>query len=165
MARSGRPHPATGVAVLTAAAALALGGNVGGLLAGDAGPDGGALVAGVVAAVGVVLVWLVAGTPYAFAVGQVGLVVGLDGGLTATPLTQTLLVAMLVVDLIVGRPLADLLATYVVSGTTVLGLLAIVHYGTGVLRTGGMVLLVTGLVVYSIHRYERLALDLVGEAS
>lgn len=118
---------------------------------------------GVPIAAGLVAVWLLAGAPYAFVVGQVGLVVGLDGGLTATSAAQAALIAMLVVDVVTGRSTDIAVETVGVTGAAVGGLLAVYLSAEGTILTAGLLLVATGLAVYTVHRYERLALDLVGE--
>jgi len=158
---------ATGLAVLLSAAALAIVGEAGALVATEASasPDGGtAQLTGLVAALAVVAVYLVAGTPYAFLAGQVGLVVGLGGGPMATPLAQALLVAALLVDVAVDRNPADRNATVLVGTFAAVVLFAIMASTPGTALTAGVLLGATALVVYTIHRYERLALDLVGDA-
>jgi len=118
---------------------------------------------GVLVAAALVGVWLLAGAPYAFVVGQVGLVVWLDGGLTATSAAQAALIAMLAVDVATGRSTDIAVETVGVTGAAVGGLLAIYLSAEGTILTAGLLLVATGLAVYTVHRYERLALDLVGE--
>lgn len=158
---------ATGLAVLLAAAGLAVVGEAGGILAtaASSSPDSGtAQLTGLFVALAVVAVYLVAGTPYAFLTGQVGLVVGLGGGPTATPAAQALLVAPLLIDVAVDRDPGDHLATFLVATVAAGALGAVMTYTPGTALTGGVLLGATAFAVYSIHRYERLALDLVGDA-
>ena len=118
---------------------------------------------GVPIAAALVGVWRLAEAPYTFAVGQVGLVVGLDGGLTATATAQAALIATLVVDVVAGRPTDVAVETVGVTGAAAGGLLAVYLSAEGTILTAGLLLVATGLAVYTVHRYERLALDLVGE--
>lgn len=154
---------ATGTAVLVAASALATVGLLGDATS-AAGSATGAL-AGVAVGVAVLVVYLATGTPYAFLVGQVGLVVGLGGGPTTTPGVQALLVAPLVLDASLDRDPGDRVATFLVAIVAAVSLFAILAYTAGTLVAGILLLAVTGLAVYTIHRYERLALELVGDAS
>jgi hypothetical protein len=109
-----------------------------------------------------VAVWLLAGTPSAFVVGQVGLVVGLDGGLT-TPLPQAALLVVLLVDAAIGRDPATAAGSLAVSAAATAGLLTLQTAIVAPLLAGGAIIGSSGLVVYVIHRYEQLALGLVGE--
>ena len=122
--------------------------------------EGGVLGVGIAAAVAVA--WLVAGTPYAFVVGQVGLVVGLDGGPTTTPVAQTTLVLLLIVDVAVGRTYAA--ASIAVATVTIGVLLLVDRAAANTLVAGLLMVAAAGITVYGIHRYERVALGLVGEA-
>ena len=122
--------------------------------------EGGAFGAGVAAAVAVA--WLVAGTPYAFVVGQVGLVVGLDGGPMTTPVAQTALVLLLIVDVAVGRTYA---AASVAVATVTIGVLLLVdRAAANALVAGLLMVAAAGITVYGIHRYERVALGLAGDS-
>ena len=122
--------------------------------------EGGAFGAGVAAAVAVA--WLVAGTPYAFVVGQVGLVVGLDGGPMTTPVAQTALVLLLIVDVAVGRTYA---AASVAVATVTIGVLLLVdRAAANTLVAGLLMVAAAGVAVYAIHRYERVALGLAGDS-
>ncbi len=162
--RPDRPRPVPGLAVLAAAAVLAVGGDVVGLVAGEAGEPLLADLTGPVVAGLVVLVRVAAGTPYAFVVGQVGLVVGLDGGPTTTPVAQAVLVGLLVDDVAAGRTPRDATRTALVATATAVGLFAILEYADGTLVAGAAVLAATALAGYTIHRYERLSLGLVGDS-
>ena len=122
--------------------------------------EGGAFGAGVAAAVAVA--WLVAGTPYAFVVGQVGLVVGLDGGPTTTPVSQTVLVLLLITDVAVDRTYAA--ASVAVAAATTAALLLVDRAVANALVAGLLMMAMAGIVVYGIHRYERVALGLAGES-
>ena len=122
--------------------------------------EGGAFGAGVAAAVAVA--WLVAGTPYAFVVGQVGLVVGLDGGPTTTPVSQTVLVLLLITDVAVDRTYAA--ASVAVAAATTAALLLVDRVVANALVAGLLMMAMAGIVVYGIHRYERVALGLAGES-
>ena len=124
--------------------------------------EGGAFGAGVAAAVAVA--WLVAGTPYAFVVGQVGLVVGLDGGPTTTPVSQTVLVLLLITDVAVGRTYAAASAAVAVAAATTAALLLVDRAVANALVAGLLMMAMAGIVVYGIHRYERVALGLAGES-
>jgi hypothetical protein len=122
--------------------------------------EGGVLGVGIAAAVAVA--WLVAGTPYAFVVGQVGLVVGLDGGPTTTPVTQTALVLLLIADVAVGRTYA---AASVAVATVTIGVLLLVdRAAANALVAGLLMVAAAGVAVYGIHRYERVALGLAGDS-
>lgn len=158
--RPDRPRLWPGAAILVAAAVLAVGGDVVGVLAGRTAPV--ADPTGPLVAVVLVLTWLVAGVPYAFVVGQVGLVVGLDGGPTTTPVTQAVLVALLVVDVASAQRGDDRIRTVLVATVSALALLAILDTVADPLRAGGVILASTALAAYAIHRYERLSLGLVG---
>jgi len=124
--------------------------------------ESGPLGAGVAAAVAVA--WLAAGVPYAFAVGQAGLVVGLDGGPTTTPFAQTALVVLLFTDIAVGRTDAVDSAAVAVAAATTATLLLVDRAVASTLVAGLLILTLSGVAVYAIHRYERVALGLVGEA-
>lgn len=162
--RPDRPRLLPAVAVVVAAAVLAVGGDVGGLLAREGGAVPGGDPAGPLVAVLVLGVWLLADAPYAFVVGQVGLVVGLGGGPSSTPVAQAALVGILVADVAATHRGAERLRTALVLGATALLLLAIVEYEASTPGAAAAVLAVTALVGYTIHRYERLRLGLVGDA-
>jgi hypothetical protein len=137
----------TGLAVAAAAAALAVVGGLRGALVGAA----------------VVGVWLRAGAPYAFVVGQVGLVVGLDGGLTTTSAPQAALVALLLVDVAAGRSTGIAVEAIGATGAAVGGLLAIYLYAEGTSLAAGLLLAATGLACYVLHRYQKVVLGFVGD--
>ena len=162
--RPDRPRLLPAVAVVVAAAVLAVGGDAGGLLAREGGAAPGGDPAGPLVAVLVLGAWLLADAPYAFVVGQVGLVVGLDGGPSSTPVAQAALVGVLVADVAATHRGAERLRTALVLGATALLLLAIVEYEASTPGAAAAVLAVTALVGYTIHRYERLRLGLVGDA-
>jgi len=162
--RPDRPRLLPAVAVVVAAAVLAVGGDVVGLLAREGGAAPGGNPAGPLVAVLVLGAWLLADAPYAFVVGQVGLVVGLDGGPSSTPVAQAALVGVLVADVAATHRGAERLRTALVLGATALLLLAIVEYEASTPVAAAAVLAVTALVGYTIHRYERLRLGLVGDA-
>ena len=124
--------------------------------------EGGAFGAGVAAAVAVA--WLVAGTPYAFVVGQVGLVVGLDGGPTTTPVTQTALVLLLIADVAVGRTSAAASTVLAVGAVTTAVLLLVGRVVPSTLQSALLMVAVAGVAAYGIHRYERVALGLAGDS-
>ncbi|WP_254840924.1 hypothetical protein [Natronomonas marina] len=123
--------------------------------------EGGILGAGVAAAVAVL--WIAAGTPYAFVLGQVGLVVGLDGGPTTTPIAQAALVLLLITDVTVDRTYAAGAAALAVAALTTAVLLYADRALTGTETTGFLMLATTAGAVYGIHRYERVALGLAGD--
>ena len=124
--------------------------------------DGDAFGAGVAAAVAVT--WLGAGTPYAFVVGQVGLVVGLDGGPTTTPVSQMVLVLLLITDVAVGRTYAATSAAIAVAAATTAALLFVDRVVANALVAGPLMMAMAGIVVYGVHRYERVALGLAGDS-
>jgi hypothetical protein len=162
--RPERPLLLPGLAVVAAAAALAVGGDIAGLRLEDGGTavledPTGPLVAAVV-----ILVWLAAGTPYAVVAGQVGLVVGLDGGPAATPIAQAALVGVLVVDVAASHRGPERVRTAVVGAATAVVLVGIVRYVTGTVAAAVLVVAVAALSTYTIHRFERLTLGLVGDA-
>ena len=122
--------------------------------------EGGVLGVGIAAAVAIT--WLGAGTPYAFVVGQVGLVVGLDGGPTTTPVAQTALVLLLIADVAVGRTYA---AASVAVATVTIGVLLLVdRAAANALVAGLLMVAAAGVAVYGIHRYEQVALGLAGDS-
>ena len=162
--RPDRPRLLPAVAVVVAAAVLAVGGDVLGLLAREDGAAHGGDPAGPLVAVLVLGAWLLADAPYAFVVGQVGLVIGLDGGPSSTPVAQAALVGVLVADIATAHRGGDRVRTGLVAGATALLLFAIVEYGDSTPVAAAAVLVVTALVGYTIHRYERLRLGLVGDA-
>jgi hypothetical protein len=162
--RPDRPRLVPAVAVVVAAAVLAVGGDVGGLLAREGGAAPGGDPAGPLVAVLVLGAWLLADAPYAFVVGQVGLVVGLDGGPSSTPVAQAALVGVLVADVAATHRGAERLQTALVLAATAVVLLAIVEYEASTSVAAAAVLAVTALIGYTIHRYERLRLGLVGDA-
>ena len=162
--RPDRPRLLPAVAVVIAAALLAVGGDVVGLLAREGGAAPGGDTAGPLVAVLVLGAWLLADAPYAFVVGQVGLVVGLDGGPSSTPVAQAALVGILVADVAAAHRGGDRARTALVAGATALLLFAIVEYEASTPVAAAAVLAVTALVGYTIHRYERLRLGLVGDA-
>ena len=124
--------------------------------------ESGPLGAGVAAAVAVA--WLGAGAPYAFVLGQVGLVVGLGGSPTTTPVAQTALVVLLITDLAVGRTYAVALAAVAVA-TVATGVLLLVDSTAANALVAGLLMIAAAVVaVYGIHRYEQVALGLTGEA-
>ena len=124
--------------------------------------ESGPLGAGVAAAVAVA--WLGAGVPYAFVLGQVGLVVGLDGGPATTPVAQAALVVLLIADLAVGRTYAVALAAVAVATVATGVLLLVDSTATNALVAGLLMIAAAGVAVYGIHRYEQVALGLAGEA-
>ena len=124
--------------------------------------ESGPLGAGVAAAVAVA--WLGAGAPYAFVLGQVGLVVGLGGGPTTTPVAQTALVVLLIADLAVGRTYAVALAAVAVATVATGVLLLVDSTAANALVAGLLMIAAAGVAVYGIHRYEQVALGLAGEA-
>ena len=124
--------------------------------------ESGPLGAGVAAAVAVA--WLGAGVPYAFVLGQVGLVVGLGGGPTTTPVAQTALVALPIADLAVGRTYAAALAAVAVAAATTAALLLVDRIVASTPVAGLLMVALFGVAVYGIHRYEQVALGLAGEA-
>ena len=124
--------------------------------------EGGAFGAGVAAAVAVA--WLVAGTPYAFVVGQVGLVVGLDGGPTTTPVAQTALVLLLIADVAVGRTHAAAPTVLAVGAVTTAVLLLVGRVVSSTLQSALLMVTAAGVAAYGIHRYERVALGLAGDS-
>ena len=142
----------------TGLAVLGVGAVLGGIVALEATePRGAALGAGL--AVAVPLAWLVAGVPYAFVVGQVGLVVGPDAGTTLA--LQAVLVGLLLVD--VGeRHDRQVLAVTAGAAAGLLGLIVVVD---GLLVAAGALLAAVGAAGYLLHRYELVALGLVGDAS
>ena len=146
-------RPGTGLAVLGVGAAL------GGVVALEAaGTRSAALGAGL--AVAVLLAWLAAGVPYAFVVGQVGLVVGPDAGTTTLAL-QAVLVGLLLVD--VGeRHDRQVLAVTAGAAAGLLGLIVVVD---GPFATAGALLAAVGAAGYFLHRYELVALGLAGDTS
>lgn len=168
VAGSNQPSKAAlliGLTVLATAAALALGGQVASLLVGE-GPE--TLAAdgpGMIVAAALLGVWLALGTPYAFVAGQVGLVAGLDGGPATTPITQSMLIGVLFLNAAAAREPADALATFIVAATSAVALFGLLQYLNGVLVAGGALLVATAFAVYTLHRYERLALDLAGDTS
>ncbi len=121
-------------------------------------------VPGVGVAAATAAVWLWAGAPYAFVVGQIGLVVGLDGGPTATPIAQTALVLFLIADVAVGRTYATASAVVAAGIATTAVLLLVDRAVAGTLLAGLVMLGATGVAAYSVHRYERVALGLAGDA-
>jgi hypothetical protein len=123
--------------------------------------ESGPLGAGVAAAVAVA--WLGAGVPYAFVLGQVGLV-GLGGGPTTTPVAQTALVLLLITDLAVGRTYAVALAAVAVATVATGVLLLVDSAAANALLAGLLMIAAAGVAVYGIHRYEQVALGLAGEA-
>ena len=123
--------------------------------------ESGPLGAGVAAAVAVA--WLGVGVPYAFVLGQVGLVVGLDGG-TTTPVAQTALVALLIADHAVGRTYAAASAAVAVAAATTAALLLVGRAVASTPVAGLLLIAAAGVAVYGIHRYEQVALGLAGEA-
>ncbi|PSQ18680.1 hypothetical protein BRD02_00155 [Halobacteriales archaeon QS_8_69_73] len=143
----------TGLAVLGVSAVL------GGVVALEAaGTRGAALGAGL--AVAMLLAWLAVGVPYAFVVGQVGLVVGPGAGTTALAL-QAILVGLLLVD--VGeRHDRQVLAVTAGAAAGLLGLIVVVD---GLLAAAGALLAAVGAAGYLLHRYELVALGLAGDAS
>ena len=147
-------RPGTGLAVLGAGAAL------GGVVALEAaGTRSAALGAGL--AVAVPLAWLVAGVPYAFVVGEVGLVVGPGAGTTTALALQAVLVGLLLVD--VGeRHDRQVLAVTAGATTGLLGLIVVVD---GLLVAAGALLVAVGAAGYLLHRYELVALGLAGDTS
>jgi hypothetical protein len=159
-----RPRLLPGFAVLVAAATLAFGGDVLTLLAGAGGPALLETPAGPVVGGLVVVVWLVAGTPYAFVAGEVGLVVALDGGPRATPLAQAALLGVLVVDVAASHRGMDRLRTALVAGVAAVVLLGIAESDASTVVAAGSILAVAALATYTFHRYERLTLGLVGDA-
>ena len=122
--------------------------------------EGGVLGVGIAAAVAIT--WLGAGTPYAFVVGQVGLVVGLDGGPTTTPVAQMALVLLLIADVAVGRTYAA--ASVAVATVTIGVLLFVDRAAANALVAGLLMIAAAGVAVYGIHRYERVALGLAGDS-
>ena len=162
--RPDRPRLVPAVAVVVAAAVLAVGADVVGLLARDGGAAPGGDPAGPLVAVLVLGAWLLADARYAFVVGQVGLVVGLDGGPSSTPVAQAALVGVLVADVAATHRGAERLQTALVLAATAVVLLAIVEYEASTSVAAAAVLAVTALIGYTIHRYERLRLGLVGDA-
>jgi len=162
--RPDRPRLLPAVAVVVAAATLAIGGDVVGLLAREGGAAHVGDTAGPLVAVLVLGAWLLADAPYAFVVGQVGLVVGLDGGPSHSPVAQAALVGVLVAHVATAHRGGDRVRTALVAGATALLLFAIVEYGASTPVAAAALLVVTALVGYTIHRYERLRLGLVGEA-
>jgi len=143
----------------TGLAVLGVGTVLGGVVALEAaGTRSAALGAGL--AVAVLLAWLAAGVPYAFIVGQVGLVVGPGAGTTALAL-QAVLVGLLLVD--VGeRHDRQVLAVTAGAAAGLLGLIVVVD---GLLATAGALLAAVGAAGYLLHRYELVALGLAGDAS
>ena len=83
---------------------------------------------------------------------------------SSTPVAQAALVGVLVADVAATHRGADRLRTALVLGATALLLLAIVEYEASTPVAAAAVLAVTALVGYTIHRYERLRLGLVGDA-
>ena len=124
--------------------------------------ESGPLGAGVAAAVAAA--WLGAGVPYAFVLGQVGLVVGLGGGPTATLVAQTALVVLLITDLAVGRTYAVALAAVAVATVATGVLLLVDSAAANAFLAGLLMIAAAGVAVYGIHRYEQVALGLAGEA-
>jgi hypothetical protein len=162
--RPDRPRLLPGLAVLVAAAALAVGGDVLELLAGEGQTAVLETPTGPVVAGLVVVVWLVAGTPHTFVAGQVGLVVALEGGPRATPLAQAALLGVLVVDVAASHRGTDRLRTALVAGVAAVVLLGIRETVASTVGAAGTILAVAALATYTIHRYERLTLGLVGDA-
>ena len=124
--------------------------------------EGGVLGVGIAAAVAVT--WLGAGTPYAFVVGQIGLVVGLDGGPTTTPVAQTALVLLLIADVAVGRTSAAAPTVLAVGTVTTAVLLLVGRVVPSTLQSALLMVAVAGVAAYGIHRYERVALGLAGDS-
>ena len=143
----------------TGLAVLGVGAVLGGVVALEAaGTRSAALGAGL--AVAMLLAWLAAGVPYAFVVGQIGLVIGPGAGTTALAL-QAALVGLLLVD--VGeRHDRQVLAVTAGAAAGLLGLIVVVD---GLLATAGALLAAVGAAGYLLHRYELVALGLVGDAS
>lgn len=143
----------------TGLAVLGVGAVLGGVVALEAaGTRSAALGAGL--AVAMLLAWLAAGVPYAFVVGQIGLVVGPGAGTTALAL-QAVLVGLLLVD--VGeRHDRQVLAVTAGAAAGLLGLIVVVD---GLLVAAGALLAAVGAAGYLLHRYELVALGLVGDAS
>jgi len=109
------------------------------------------------------LAWLLAGTPYALVVGQVGLVVLLDGGPTSTPVVQALVVIPVLFDAAKGPGVPGTVFEVSIGAVVTLGLLAITIGLTGTGLVGAIILAVPAAIAYGIHRYERLTLGLIGD--
>jgi len=122
------------------------------------------VVVGALGAVGLLLAWVGLATPYAFAVGWVGVaaVVGAGGPLPpAALLTGVLLVGLLVVpDDSNGEDRRDVALTAV--GVVTLATVAVVSVGWTALPLAALFVVLTGgLLGYAVHRYEQVRLGVV----
>lgn len=125
-----------------------------------AGPTG--LLVAVVLAASAVLPW-----PLPFALGQVGAAVVFADPALATPLFPFVLVQgglWLALALSHGIPLGrEDVVPIAVASAVALGLLALVQYwiAGSALATAGVVAVVITVVLYVVHRYERVTAGLV----
>ncbi|MFC7079071.1 hypothetical protein [Halorussus caseinilyticus] len=158
--------PASGVATLVAAGALAVSiGTMNGGVAAGGGVAGGLASGGLAAPLAsgaLVLAWALAGPVYAFALGQI-LFAALAPSPTAAAVgtAQAGLFALLAVP--VGRNATlRTVGAFLVASAGLVGVGAGVRDVTGDLWPAALaVALAVALVSYALHRYELVALDLV----